>query len=101
MVRARCGRRPGGRSWFLAKRICEGTAKDLRERWDSLLSGTSVGAKVPEAVPTSPSQTAAEQLRQSLARLSAEQQSNSVFYSRPEGYSAWAPAGAPGTSRRN
>ncbi|MEV1069342.1 hypothetical protein [Streptomyces sp. NPDC050263] len=71
--------------WFLAKRICEGTAKDLRERWDSLLSGGSVGAKVPEAVPTSPNQTAAEQLRQSLARLSAEQQSNSVFYAGPKG----------------
>lgn len=71
--------------WFLAKRICESTATDLRERWDSLLSGGSVGAKVPEAVPTSPNQTAAEQLRQSLARLSAEQQSNSVFYAGPKG----------------
>ncbi|SER16512.1 hypothetical protein SAMN04487983_101215 [Streptomyces sp. yr375] len=71
--------------WFLAKRICESTAKDLRERWDGLLSGGSVGAKVPEAVPTSPDQAAAEQLRQSLARLSAEQQSNSVFYAGPKG----------------
>ncbi|MFI7502249.1 hypothetical protein ACIBVL_27970 [Streptomyces sp. NPDC049687] len=71
--------------WFLAKRVCEGTATDLRERWDSLLSGGSVGAKVPEAVPTSPDQAAAEQLRQSLARLSAEQQSNSVFYAGPKG----------------
>jgi hypothetical protein len=71
--------------WFLARRICESTAKDLRERWGSLLSGSSVGAKVPEAVPTSPNQTAAEQLRQSLARLSAEQQSNSVFYAGPKG----------------
>ncbi|MFJ5262797.1 hypothetical protein ACIQAC_20230 [Streptomyces sp. NPDC088387] len=71
--------------WFWAKRICEYTAKDLRERWDSLLSGGSVGAKVPEAVPTNPGETAAEQLRQSLARLSAEQQSNSVFYAGPKG----------------
>ncbi|MFJ7015217.1 hypothetical protein [Streptomyces albogriseolus] len=71
--------------WFWAKQICERTARDLRERWDSLLSGSSIGAKVPEAVPSSPGETAAEQLRQSLARLSAEQQSNSVFYAGPKG----------------
>lgn len=71
--------------WFWAKQICERTARDLRERWDSLLSGSSVGAKVPEAVPSSPGETAAEQLRQSLARLGAEQQSNSVFYAGPKG----------------
>ncbi|MFJ4618793.1 hypothetical protein [Streptomyces sp. NPDC088812] len=71
--------------WFLAKRLCESTAKDLRESWGGLLSGGSVGAKVPEAVPTSPDQAAAEQLRQSLARLSAEQQSNSIFYAGPKG----------------
>ncbi|MER6226490.1 hypothetical protein ACWCYL_43485 [Streptomyces sp. 900105755] len=71
--------------WYLAKRLCERTAQDLREAWDGLLSGGSVGAKVPEAVPTSPDQAAAEQLRQSLARLSAEQQSNSVFYAGPKG----------------
>jgi hypothetical protein len=71
--------------WFWAKQICERAAKDLRERWDSLLSGSSVGAKVPEAVPTSPGESAAEQLRQALAKLSAEQQSNSVFYAGPKG----------------
>ncbi|CAL9387877.1 hypothetical protein [Streptomyces sp. enrichment culture] len=71
--------------WFVARRICESTAHDLRQRWDGLLSGSSVGAKVPEAVPSSPGETAAEQLRQSLARLSAEQQSNSVFYAGPKG----------------
>ncbi|MET7487976.1 hypothetical protein [Streptomyces sp. NPDC005538] len=71
--------------WLWAKQICENTAKDLRGRWDSLLSGSSVGAKVPEAVPTSPGETQAEQLRQALAKLSAEQQSNSVFYAGPKG----------------
>jgi hypothetical protein len=71
--------------WFWAKQICERTAKDLRERWDSLLSGSSVGAKVPEAVPTSPGETKADQLHQALAKLSAEQQSNSVFYAGPKG----------------
>ncbi|HET9381675.1 MAG TPA: hypothetical protein VFP69_12695, partial [Streptomyces sp.] len=71
--------------WYLAKRICERTATDLRARWSGLLSGSSVGAKVPDAVPTSPNETAAEALRQSLSRLAAEQQSNSVFYAGPKG----------------
>ncbi|MFR0353839.1 hypothetical protein [Streptomyces sediminimaris] len=71
--------------WFWAKQICERTAKDLRGRWDSLLAGSSVGAKVPEAVPTGPGETKADALRQSLARLAAEQQSNSVFYAGPKG----------------
>lgn len=71
--------------WFWARRVCERTAADLRERWAGLLSGSSVGAKVPEAVPRSPGETAAEQLRQSLARLGAEQRSNSVFYAGPKG----------------
>ncbi|MEU0739599.1 hypothetical protein [Streptomyces sp. NPDC006134] len=71
--------------WFWAKWICERTARDLRARWDGLLSGSSVGAKVPEAVPSNPGETSAEQLRQSLAKLSAEQQSNSVFYAGPKG----------------
>ncbi|MGW0878661.1 hypothetical protein [Streptomyces sp. NPDC002671] len=71
--------------WFWAKQICERTAKDLRARWNGLLSGSTVGAKVPETVPRSPGETAAEALRQSLARLSAEQQSNSVFYAGPKG----------------
>ncbi|MFD7876417.1 hypothetical protein ACFV5G_20300 [Streptomyces sp. NPDC059766] len=71
--------------WVLARRICENTARDLRERWAGLLSGSNIGAKVPEAVPSSPRETAAEGLRQSLAKLSAEQQSNSVFYAGPKG----------------
>lgn len=71
--------------WLFAKRICESTAKDLRVRWDSLLSGGGIGAKVPEAVPGNPNETAAEQLRQGLEKLTAEQQSNSVFYAGPKG----------------
>lgn len=71
--------------WLWAKRICERTAKDLRERWDSLLAGGGLGAKIPEAVPGSPGETAAERLRQALAQLSAEQRSNSVFYAGPKG----------------
>ncbi|MGW1023500.1 hypothetical protein ACWD4J_07245 [Streptomyces sp. NPDC002577] len=71
--------------WFWARQICERTAKDMRERWDSLLAGGGVGAKIPEAVPGSPGETAAERLRQGLARLTAEQQSNTVFYAGPKG----------------
>ncbi|WP_369245258.1 hypothetical protein [Streptomyces sp. R41] len=71
--------------WLWAKQICERTAKDMRDRWDSLLSGGGIGAKIPEAVPGSPGETAAERLRQALARLTAEQQSNSVFYAGPKG----------------
>lgn len=71
--------------WFWAKRICEQTAKDLRERWAGLVSGSGVGAKIPEAVPRNPNQTRAETLRQNLAKLSAEQRSNVVFYAGPKG----------------
>ncbi|GHD00576.1 hypothetical protein GCM10010334_45140 [Streptomyces finlayi] len=71
--------------WLWAKQVCESTAKDLRDRWSSLLGGGSVGPKIPEAVPRDPSQSTAEELRQGLARLTAEQQSNSVFYAGPKG----------------
>ncbi|GAA0464805.1 hypothetical protein ABZ951_29645 [Streptomyces sp. NPDC046215] len=68
-----------------AKVICERTAKDLRDRWTGLLSGGGIGAKIPEAVPKNPGETAAERLRQSLERLAAEQHSNVVFYAGPKG----------------
>lgn len=71
--------------WLLAKRICESTARDLRDRWDSLLSGGGVGAKIPEAVPGNPNETSREQLRQGLQKLTAEQHSNVVFYAGPKG----------------
>ncbi|MFP3990104.1 hypothetical protein U9R90_22050 [Streptomyces sp. E11-3] len=71
--------------WLLARQFSERTAKDLRASWESLLTGGGVGAKIPEAVPTKPDETAAEQLRQNLAKLTAEQQSNSVFYAGPKG----------------
>jgi hypothetical protein len=71
--------------WYLAKRICETTAKNLRERWDSVLSGAGAGPKVPEAVPGHPNETAREQLRQGLEKLTHEQRSNSVFYAGAKG----------------
>ncbi|MFJ3930743.1 MULTISPECIES: hypothetical protein [unclassified Streptomyces] len=71
--------------WVLARRICEAGAKDMRERWSSLLSGGGLGAKVPEAVPGNPNDAAREQLRQGLHKLTAEQHSNVVFYAGPKG----------------
>lgn len=71
--------------WLIAKRIAETSAKDLRARWAGLLSGAGVIAKIPEAVPKNPNETDREALRQSLEKLSAEQQSNSVFYAGPKG----------------
>ncbi|MFD4695480.1 hypothetical protein [Streptomyces sp. NBC_00683] len=71
--------------WLLAKRIAETSAKDMRDRWEGLLSGTGVRAKIPEAVPKNPNETAREALRQGLEKLSAEQQSNAVFYAGPKG----------------
>ncbi|RLU84985.1 hypothetical protein CTZ27_26920 [Streptomyces griseocarneus] len=70
---------------FLAHRVCENTAKDLRDRWSGLLGGGGIGAKIPEAVPKHPDDEAAERLRQSLERLAAEQHSNVVFYAGPKG----------------
>jgi hypothetical protein len=71
--------------WLLAKRIAESSTKDLRDRWAGLLSGAGVSAKIPEAVPKNPNETAREALRQGLEKLSAEQQSNAVFYAGPKG----------------
>ncbi|MFF9686631.1 hypothetical protein [Streptomyces sp. NPDC014623] len=71
--------------WLLAKRIAETSVKDLRARWEGLLSGGGVSAKIPEAVPKNPNETAREALRQALEKLSAEQESNAVFYAGPKG----------------
>ncbi|MEU6310501.1 hypothetical protein [Streptomyces sp. NPDC047014] len=71
--------------WLLARRTCEATAKDLRSRWDGLLSGGGVAAKIPEAVPGNPDEKAREDLRHQLAKLTAEDRSNQVFYAGPKG----------------
>ncbi|MET9592218.1 hypothetical protein ABZY45_14855 [Streptomyces sp. NPDC006516] len=71
--------------WLLAKRIAEASTRDLRARWEGLLTGAGVSAKIPEAVPKNPNETAREALRQGLEKLSAEQQSNAVFYAGPKG----------------
>ncbi|MEU9030479.1 hypothetical protein AB0D46_23740 [Streptomyces sp. NPDC048383] len=71
--------------WYLARRICENTAADLRSRWDGLLGGGGVAAKIPDAVPGNPDEKAREDLRRQLAKLTAEDRSNSVFYAGPKG----------------
>ncbi|MEU3314609.1 hypothetical protein ACGFY6_17210 [Streptomyces sp. NPDC048387] len=71
--------------WFLARRLCEATAEDMRARWDGLLGGGGVAAKIPEAVPGNPDEKAREDLRRQLAKLTAEDRSNSVFYAGPKG----------------
>ncbi|MEV8536088.1 hypothetical protein [Streptomyces sp. NPDC051211] len=71
--------------WFLARRLCEATAVDMRSRWDGLLAGDGIGAKIPEAVPGNPGDKSAEDLRHQLAKLTAEDRSNSVFYAGPKG----------------
>ncbi|MFG2877272.1 hypothetical protein ACGFYU_20115 [Streptomyces sp. NPDC048337] len=71
--------------WLLARRICESTAADLRARWEGLLSGDGVPAKIPEAVPGNPDEKAREDLRHQLAKLTAEDRSNQVFYAGPKG----------------
>lgn len=71
--------------WFLAKRICERYARELREYWSGLLSGGGPGARIPESVPQDPNDEEAERLRKALIKLSAEQNSNLVFYAGPKG----------------
>ena len=71
--------------WWVAKRICERSAEDMRARWESLLTGGGLGPKIPEAVPQDPNHTSAERLRKGLAQLTAEQNSNLVFYAGPKG----------------
>ncbi|MEU9235389.1 hypothetical protein [Streptomyces subrutilus] len=71
--------------WLFARRICESTAADLRSRWDGLLAGSGIGAKIPEAVPGNPDEKAREDLRHQLAKLTAEDRSNHVFYAGPKG----------------
>lgn len=66
-------------------RLCEATAADMRSRWDGLLGGGGVAAKIPEAVPGNPDEKAREDLRRQLAKLTAEDRSNSVFYAGPKG----------------
>ena len=85
LVRARRGGRPGrrlvlGQADLRAHR--QGPARPLGQ---PARPAAASAPRSPRRCPTSPGETAAEQLRQSLAKLTAEQQSNSVFYAGPKG----------------
>ena len=71
--------------WLWAKQVCERSAKLLRAQWQQLLGGGGVGAKIPEAVPQDPNDAGAERIRLGLAKLTAEQASNLVYYAGPKG----------------
>ncbi|MBB0244285.1 hypothetical protein FNQ90_09245 [Streptomyces alkaliphilus] len=77
--------------WFLAQRVCERTARNLRAHWSDLLGGGGSGARVPEAVPQNPNDAEAERLRKGLAKISAEQSSNMVHYAGPKGILGMGP----------
>jgi len=71
--------------WLIAQRICLRTAKQLRSRWGAIIDGSSVGPKVPGAVPIGPEDTRAETLRKQLTALAAEQETNYLHYAGAKG----------------
>ncbi|WP_431682037.1 hypothetical protein [Kitasatospora sp. KL5] len=71
--------------WFVAKRICLRSTIDLRARWQALLDGGAVAATVPQAVPRDDLDRKATDLRASLERLTAEQETNIHHYAGRKG----------------
>jgi hypothetical protein len=72
--------------WFVAHRICLRSTVRLRERWSGLLEGSgAIGATVPQAVPSSPEDKRAEELRTHLAALLSEQETNVLHYAGSKG----------------
>ncbi|MCU7821519.1 hypothetical protein [Kitasatospora sp. DSM 101779] len=71
--------------WFVARRICLRSTIDLRTRWQSLLEGGAVAATVPQAVPRDDLDRKATDLRASLERLTAEQETNIHHYAGRKG----------------
>ncbi|MFJ8624510.1 hypothetical protein ACIRD3_16940 [Kitasatospora sp. NPDC093550] len=71
--------------WYLARRIVERSAKDLRARWQSLVEGSAVAATVAKAVPRDDLDKKAADLRDKLGRLDAEQETNVHHYAGPKG----------------
>ncbi|MFF7636935.1 hypothetical protein ACFZB9_27875 [Kitasatospora sp. NPDC008050] len=65
--------------WFLAKRICLRTLKELRARWSEVIDGNAV-AVVPQAVPRHDQDERAAQLKVKLTELSLEQDTNVLHY---------------------
>ncbi|GJF27548.1 hypothetical protein KNE206_02480 [Kitasatospora sp. NE20-6] len=71
--------------WFVAKRICLRSTVELRSRWGGLLDGGVVAATVPKAVPRDDLDRKATDLRASLERLTAEQETNIQHYAGKKG----------------
>ncbi|GAA5017835.1 hypothetical protein [Kitasatospora paranensis] len=71
--------------WFIAKRICLRSTIELRSRWGGLLDGGVVAATVPKAVPRDDLDRKAADLRASLERLTAEQETNIQHYAGKKG----------------
>ncbi|SEM57625.1 hypothetical protein [Streptacidiphilus jiangxiensis] len=71
--------------WYVSRRICLNTAEKLRARWNGLLEGTAMGPTVPGAVPKGPDDHKAENQRQRLAEMLAEQDTNIGHYAGPKG----------------
>lgn len=69
--------------WYIAKRICERTAVDLRDRWGGLVGGG--GVNIPDFAAERPGEPGAEQVRESLRKLAQEQDSNVLFYAGSKG----------------
>ncbi|MER7844793.1 hypothetical protein ABTZ03_12685 [Kitasatospora sp. NPDC096077] len=71
--------------WYLARRIVERSAKDLRSSWQALVEGSAVAATVAKAVPRDDLDKKANDLRDKLGRLDAEQETNIHHYAGPKG----------------
>ncbi|WP_051813528.1 hypothetical protein [Kitasatospora sp. MBT63] len=71
--------------WFLAKRIALRSTVELRSRWGGLVEGSAVAATVPKAVPRDHLDKKATELKGSLDRLTAEQETNVHHYAGTKG----------------
>jgi len=71
--------------WFLAKRIVLRYVLEQRARWGDLVGGNPVAATVPKAVPRDHLDKKAVDLKASLDRLTAEQETNIQHYAGPKG----------------
>ncbi|MFI9272636.1 hypothetical protein ACIGXM_18185 [Kitasatospora sp. NPDC052896] len=66
--------------WYLAKRICLASVKDLRARWTDLLDGNLQAAIVEAAVPRDERDEKAARLKVALTELVLEQDTNVLHY---------------------
>ncbi|MFJ8042301.1 hypothetical protein ACIRBX_17590 [Kitasatospora sp. NPDC096147] len=71
--------------WYLAKRLVLRSTVELRDRWAGLVEGSALAATVPKAVPKDDLDKKAADLRASLERLTAEQETNVHHYAGAKG----------------